>query len=94
MGYKITYFGGDEKRSRSRAIPLTLLFLAIFLGWTFRNWEEGSSLILESLFSISAAEAREASGEMVERVGGGDGVVQAFTEFFQTVYSGGSEGPY
>ena len=94
MGYRITYFQEDGKRRRSWGVPLTVLFLTLFLGWTFRSWEEGSAFILETLFPVSAAEAREAAGEMAEQIGAGEGVVQAFTEFYQTVFLREMEGVY
>ena len=94
MGYRITYFREEKRATWSRAILLTLLFFAIFLGWTFRNWEEGGSLILRSLFPVTAEETCEAAGEMAERIGGGSGVVQAFTEFFQSVLPDEVEGAY
>ena len=93
MGYRITYFREETKR-RSRVMPMTLFFLALFLGWTVRNWEEGSALVLETVFPVTAAEAREAACEMTEQIEAGEGVVQAFTDFCQTVLSGESEGPY
>ena len=94
MGYRITYFQEGRRSHRSRTILLTLLFFATFLGWTFQNWEEGSSFILGALFPVTAEETREAVGEMAERIGEGDSVVQAFAEFYQTVFPGEVEGPY
>ena len=94
MGYRITYFQEDKKRRRPLAIPLTLLFLALFLGWTFRNWEEGSALILETVFPVTAVEAQEAACEMTRRIEDGTGVVQAFTDFCHAVFPGEMEGPY
>ena len=94
MGYRIIYFQEDKRPTRYRAILLTLLFLSIFLGWTFRNWEEESSLILGSVFPVMVEEARDAAGEIVEQIGEGGGVVQAFADFYHRVFPGEMEGPY
>jgi len=94
MGYRITYFQEGKKRHRSRVVPFTLLFLALFLGWTVRNWEEGSALVLEILLPVTATEAQVAACEMTRQIEEGEGVVQAFTDFCQTVFPGEMEDPY
>ena len=94
MGYRISYFQEEKKRRRSLAVPLTLLFLALFLGWTFRNWEEGSALVLETVFPVTAVEAQEAASEMTRQIEAGTGIVQAFSDFCQTVFPGEMESPY
>ena len=94
MAYRITYFREEKKKRRSWAVPFTLLFLALFLGWTFRNWEEGSTLVLETIFPVAATEAQVAASEMTRQIEEGAGVVQAFTDFCQTVFPGEMESPY
>ena len=94
MGYKITYFDERRKRRRSAAIPLTMLFLAIFLGWTLRNWEEGRVLVLETLFPVTASEVSEAAGTVTSRFEAGENIVQAFTDFCHTVFPDESEDLY
>ena len=70
------------------------MFLALFLGWTFRNWEEGSALVLETVFPVTAGEAQKAACEMTRRIEDGAGVVQAFTYFCHAVLFGEMEGLY
>ncbi len=94
MGYRIIYFDEEKRVPRSRVIPLTLLFLALFLGWTMRNWEEGSGLILEAVFPVTASEAQEAAREMTRQIDEGAGVVHAFTDFCQAVFPNEMEDPY
>lgn len=94
MGYRIIYFDEKERGPRSRVIPLTLLFLALFLGWTIRNWEEGSELILETIFPVTASEAQEAGRELTREIDAGVGVVHAITDFCQTVFPSEMEDPY
>ena len=94
MGYRITYLDAPKKRRNVNVIPLTLLFLALFLGWTVRSWEEGSALILETVFPVTAAEAKDAAREMSQQIEEGESVVHAFTDFCQTVFPGETEDPY
>ena len=94
MGYRITYFREEKKQRCFRSISFAALFLAVFLGWTVRNWEEGSAFILEALFPVTAAEAQIAAGEMARQIEEGAGVVQAFTDFCHTVFPDDMEGPY
>ena len=94
MGYRITYFDEKKRPCRWRVIPLTLLFLSLFLGWSVRNWEEGSAFILETVFPVSASEAQEAAHELTQQIEAGEGVIQAFTLFCETVFGVESEGPY
>lgn len=94
MGYKITYFDEERRPRRGRVIALTLLFLALFLGWTVHSWEEGSGYILERLFPVPAEETREAASELTRHIEAGQGVVEAFTDFCHAVFPNGTEDLY
>ena len=94
MGYKITYVDEERRPVRGRTIALTLLFLALFLGWSIHGWEEGSGNILERLFPVPAEETREAASERSRQIGAGEGVVEAFTDFCNSVFPDGTEDLY
>ena len=94
MGYKITYVDEERRPVRGRVIALTLLFLALFLGWTVHRWEEGYEYILECMFPVPAAQTREATSALTRQIGAGEGVVEAFTDFCNTVFPDGTEDLY
>ena len=94
MGYKITYIDEERRPGHGRVIVFTLLFLALFLGWSVHGWEEGGGYILECMFPVPAAETREAASELTRQIGAGEGVVEAFAYFCHAVFPDGTEDLY
>ena len=94
MGYRITYFTEERRPRRWRVIALTLLFLALFLGWTVYGWEEGVAYIIELIFPVPATEAREAASALTHQLEAGESVVEAFTDFCHTVFPDGTKDLY
>ena len=74
------------------AFPLTLLFLALFLGWTLRYWDAGREVVLSDLKALSRM--GDAVETMAQQLREGTEIKEAVADLWQGVFSDDLEGPY
>lgn len=94
MGYKVIYTDDKKAERRSRAIPLTFLFFAMFMGWVFRYWEQGREVVMELLLPMSGSAAEEVIEAMMYQLRSGESILNVAEDFFASIFKGSIEGPY
>jgi len=94
MGYKVIYFEEKSPKRPIRIVLLTLMMFSLFLGWTFRHWEQGRALLFDMMLHIPEAKLDEAVQAMSEQLIDGRGLGETLHAFFQTVFPGSLEDLY